>query len=306
MNVKEYLMPVIVLTVICLVITATLAYTNGVTEPIIERNTIEQANLTRTELIPEATGFEEITDAQLPEGVEDAYRETSGLGYVFTTVSKGYGGDYKVMTAISAEGTILGLKVTEQSETPGLGSKTTVAEYTDTYKGQGAALADVTSITGATVSSNALKTAVQTAFSAYSAVSGVSTEVVDDFRIKLFPEAQKFEKIEFGGAIEAYSVDDGQGYIVVSWAPGYFHVPMMGAVGFNPDGTIVGVEITYIDETEGLGTQVAEKEYLQQFVGKTDTQGVEVISGATVSSQALINLVQSACDEFAAAMKEAK
>ena len=80
MNVKEYLMPVIVLTVICLVITATLAYTNGATAPIIERNAVAQANLTRTELIPEAAGFEEITDAQRPEGVEDAYRETSGLG----------------------------------------------------------------------------------------------------------------------------------------------------------------------------------------------------------------------------------
>ena len=41
---KEYVAPIVVLVAICLVITAALAATYGVTQPIIEENSIKAAN----------------------------------------------------------------------------------------------------------------------------------------------------------------------------------------------------------------------------------------------------------------------
>ena len=55
---KEYIQPVVVLVVICLVITFALAYVNSITAPIIADNTAKAADEARAELLPAATSFE--------------------------------------------------------------------------------------------------------------------------------------------------------------------------------------------------------------------------------------------------------
>lgn len=70
-------------------------------------------------------------------------------------------------------------------------------------------------------------------------------------------------------------------------------------VGFAPDGSaIVGVQVVSHSETPGLGSRVAENEYLAQYVGKsgrlTLNADVDAISNSTISSRALIDAVNAA------------
>ena len=71
-------------------------------------------------------------------------------------------------------------------------------------------------------------------------------------------------------------------------------------VGVGEDGKILGVSVVSMSETPGLGTKVAESGYLAQYIGQgsdlsLDTE-VDGISGATVSSKAVLAGVNEAMD----------
>ena len=51
-------------------------------------------------------------------------RDDSGNGYAFKVKDKGFGGVYNVMVGIGNDGNITGVKLLDNTETPGLGSKT--------------------------------------------------------------------------------------------------------------------------------------------------------------------------------------
>ena len=56
---SELVAPVVVLVVICMIVTAALALTYGVSNPIIEKNAKKTADATRTRLLPDADAFTE-------------------------------------------------------------------------------------------------------------------------------------------------------------------------------------------------------------------------------------------------------
>ena len=174
-NWNKVFKPIVVLALICIVVTGALAATNSVTAPIIEEATRLAEEKSRTELLPEAEGFEEITGVSV-DNVSAIYKSTNDVGVVITSSAKGYGGDVVVMTAISPDGTIKQIKVTEQAETKGIGSKVAdTPSYWENYKGLDAGDAlvlnqDVDAVTSATVSSTALINAVNAAIEAYNAI----------------------------------------------------------------------------------------------------------------------------------------
>ena len=108
--------------------------------------------------------------------VSAIYVADNGTGTIITSSAKGYGGDVVVMTAFTPEGTIKQIKVTEQAETKGIGSKVADApSYWENYMGLDASDAlvlnqDVDAVTSATVSSTALINAVNAAIEAYHAI----------------------------------------------------------------------------------------------------------------------------------------
>lgn len=164
--------PIVVLVIICIVVTGALAATNQVTAPIIEEATRLAEEKSRTELLPEAEGFEEITGVSV-DNVSAIYKSTNDVGVVITSSAKGYGGDVVVMTAINPDGTIKQIKVTEQAETKGIGSNVVSSEeYWANYAGVSAEKAlvlnqDVNAYSGATISSKAVLSAVNSAIDAY-------------------------------------------------------------------------------------------------------------------------------------------
>ncbi|MGI6727290.1 MAG: RnfABCDGE type electron transport complex subunit G [Anaerovoracaceae bacterium] len=178
-NFKEMIAPSLVLVIICLVITAALAITYQVTKPIINNINMKNANLARAEVLPEGAGGFTAVDADLIENVVDVYQADNKSGMTFTTIDKGFGGQIEVMTGINSNGEIQGVKITSHSETPGLGTKAMTPEHLSQYKGQAAITntgeADATNIdaiTGATISSNAIFRAVETALAQYEQLGG--------------------------------------------------------------------------------------------------------------------------------------
>lgn len=174
-NWNKIFKPIVVLVIICIVITGALAATNSVTDPIIDEATRVAQQKARTELLPEAEDFEPVTGVEV-ENVSDIYASTNDVGVIITSSAKGYGGDVVVMTAFNPDGTIKQIKVTEQAETKGIGSKVVATpSYWENYMGLDASDAlvlneDVDAVTSATISSTALLNAVNSAIEAYNAI----------------------------------------------------------------------------------------------------------------------------------------
>ena len=78
-------------------------------------------------------------------------------------------------------------------------------------------------------------------------------------------------------------------------------------IGINAAGTITGVKVVEHSETAGLGSKVAEEDFLSQFKGITPQSNLKIVlnkangkdeeivavSGATILSKAVMAAVQS-------------
>lgn len=105
-----------------------------------------------------------------------------------------------------------------------------------------------------------------------------------------------------GDAEPVYEVLEGEnvvGYCVELASPG-FGGDISMTVGFEADGSILGVSIVSLSETPGLGSRVQEAAYLDQYKGQSGTltlgEDVDAIAGATVSSRAVLNGVNRAVE----------
>lgn len=170
--------PIVVLCVICVVITGALAATNAATSKVIAEAKAAAEKAARSELLPEADDFKEVTGVSV-ENVTAVFEATNGTGYVITSTSKGYGGTMTVMVAFTPDSTIKQIKVTEQGETQGIGSKVAnTPSYWERYQGQSAGGqlkitkdgGTIDGENGATISSRALAKAVSSAIEAYNAI----------------------------------------------------------------------------------------------------------------------------------------
>ena len=167
-NVKnDFVKPIVVLMLICLVIAAALAFTNKTTAPIIEETQRLKAEAARKEVLPDADSFELMDLSDLPARVTEIYKSTNDVGFVFMLKTKGYSGDMKLICGIDKDGKIVACKTLSQTETQGLGTRTTEPEFRDQFVGKDSSLSGVDTITGATISSKAYLAAIQEAFAAY-------------------------------------------------------------------------------------------------------------------------------------------
>jgi electron transport complex protein RnfG len=170
---KDFVLPILALTLICLIISSALAVTNGFTEPVITKAAAERAEEARREVIPEATGFELMRVEGLPATVREVYRAVNDAGYIFMLTANGYGGEISIICGITPDGKIIKTKTLQQTETKGMGSKITEDPFAGQFPGKDAQLKDVDAITGATISSKAYINAIKDAFAAYQLVKGV-------------------------------------------------------------------------------------------------------------------------------------
>lgn len=173
MKKNGYIVPVIVLTVICLIVSGLLAFVNSMTAPIIEAAAAKAAEEARAEVLPEADSFTQVTDlAGMPAGVQELYTADNGAGTVAILTGSGYGGTMKIIVGISADGTVSGTKVLEHAETAGLGARVEGESFRSQFVGQDSSLGGVSVISGSTVSSNCFINMVDQAFQAAELVAG--------------------------------------------------------------------------------------------------------------------------------------
>ena len=286
---KEFAMPPLVLTVIAAVVTGALVATESVTTPIIEQQAAAAADAARAVVLPSADSFTQVTVDEMPEGGVDIYEANNGTGYVVTAQAKGYGGMLKVMVGIDSNGLISGTEVLENNETQGLGSKVSEHAFMDQYIGKDSTLEGIETISGTTISSNAFSKAVQNAYQVYGVAAGVEVAgtqrdpITDEVKAELFPNVTSFQKYAVEG--EAYKAGD-EGYIVVTSNAG-FAGDVTTAIGFDLNGAITGVVFTETSETQDYGEQYTHASWKDAQVGKTSADELDLISGATVTYDAL-------------------
>ena len=113
--------------------------------------TLEQYNAS----LPVRAAVEEVLAAKDAAG--------SQLGYVMTVVSyAGYGGEIRLALALDTAGTVVGYDVLAHGESPGFGANCVNEDVRQQFIGVTAA-DQIDGITGATITSDALREATQTA-----------------------------------------------------------------------------------------------------------------------------------------------
>ena len=330
---KDLFAPTIVLLVICLVATALLTGTYQVTKPIIDQRALEAAGSTRGEVLPEGDVFLPMEDITLVEGVTEVYQAENGAGLVITSGANGFGGVVEVMTGINADGEITGVKITNHSETPNLGTNAMTEEHLSQFIGAskitnkaGGEGTMIDAYSGATISSTAVFNAVDAALLQFAVANGAAYEAPVELtpeeqfaqaqRLAL-PEGDTFEKLDvelYTGtsdiALEVYKAANGAGIVVYTSGEGYASSvggePIKALVGINASGAVTGVQVIEQTETNGIGTKAMEEDYINQFIGATaitrkasgEGTKIDTISGATFSSVGVYDCVKAAIKQY--------
>lgn len=151
----------------------------------------------------------------------------------------------------------------------------------------------------------------------------IRTKILDVFQIEVDNESveainstfeENVNENEFKGApMYIYQDENGQdlAYAVPFAGPGLWG-RIQGYVGVSSDlSTIAGIQFTDQSETPGLGARIEEEEYRDQFRGidisdadpgqyvASEPQGqIDSISGATQTSDAVIDMVNNDLEDF--------
>lgn len=156
---NEHIKTSLLLAIVCIVSAAALGYFYKLTTPIIEQRQISDQISLQREVLPQADDFKETKI----DG-ENVYLGISSgkiVGGVAKVDVKGYGGVIELIVGIDSTGKITGVRVLSHSETPGLGEKATKDNYLSQFIGKGSSeINTVRAITGATISSNAIRNGV--------------------------------------------------------------------------------------------------------------------------------------------------
>jgi Na+-translocating ferredoxin:NAD+ oxidoreductase subunit G len=140
---------------------------------------------------------------------------------------------------------------------------------------------------------------------------GLALASVDENTLKsALPAADSFTSKTIDGMeyFEAKKGNDVVGYCLEISAKGYSGLIRM-AVGIDTKGVIHDVEILENTETPGFGTRLSEGSFLSQFKGKSAQtveagKNIDAVSGATVSSKAVIEAINKTTGEFLKKIKK--
>ena len=142
----------------------------------------------------------------------------------------------------------------------------------------------------------------------------------------IFPEMREATRVigAEGRADSVVKVTDANGkllgYAFTAEGNGYQGAIRL-IVGIGPDlQKLQGFEVVESQETPGLGAEIAEKPFKQQFIGldvahpieylknqkPVEPYQIEAITGATISSRAVVNLLNRRIEELREQLKDRK
>lgn len=242
--------------------------------------TLQQYEGILVTLFPKASHWEKADDGQ--DGF--LYRASQGgqtLGYAVSQTVQGYAGPVEVITAVTLDGTIAAIHVggSDFRETENLGGKTRDAAFSDQFKGQSLPVTlgqEIDAVSGATVTSQAVVNAVN----------------------QVLPRLQPFADVNLSPVAETVP-EKPSGMTANASAIGYGG-PVLVRLSLDDQGKIAHLDIggARFAETEGVGSRVRDESFIQSFIGLTPplalNKEIDGISGATVSSQAVVDAVNDA------------
>ena len=181
-------------------------------------------------------------------------------GAVMSGSAQGFAGEVHVEFSLNDQLAIENLTVDAATETDGLGKRAMEAEFTDQFTGKTLPIniADIDAIAGATITTTAVVDAVNSA-------------------------APKTAEILPGATLEG-SAQGFAGTVSV-------HLTVDDALNIS------SLTVDAPDETEGLGKRTTEAAFTDQFIGKplsVSIEDIEAISGATITSTAVIDAIHQA------------
>ena len=307
----EKLKPIVVLTAICVIVSAALVGTYGLTKPVIDAAKAAEANAALSAVLPDGTDFEEVTVTA--ENVLNAYKAGNGAGYVFQAQGKGFAGMITVMVGISSDGAITGTQVMEHGETPGIGDRIEKeAHFQEQYLGKDYNLEGIEFLSGATFSSKGFNAAVGNAFVAYGELAGIAIEAPTEE--KVYPEAELIAEMLGEGYTELETAPEGTDSAYQSELGYAFNVHAAGfsgdlhiLVAIDNNGAIIASKLYQHTETpneyEGIdGSKLAKSSYSKKWIGvtaETPDSELPMVSKATYTSNGYKEAVKLAFAAFA-------
>lgn len=167
------------LLIICGACALMIAYTNEITVDKIAAQKAQALLAGYSEVYPEATEFTPVEykgGDPLITAVISAQKSGEEVGVIYTVAPGGYGGDVETLVGFNLETLkITGIKILDQSETPGLGGNSTQPWFAARFAGKSAEQPlqivktetssdnEVQAITAATITSTAVVTGVNAA-----------------------------------------------------------------------------------------------------------------------------------------------
>lgn len=142
----------------------------------------------------------------------------------------------------------------------------------------GGALAAVNNLTKPIIEENALKE--------------VKATLEEFFPNGSFKEADVAGETEF--ITNIYEVE-GQGVVYKVSTQG-FKDTLIYLVAIDTDGNYAGYKVTQNNDTQGFGTRVSDAEFYEAFVNQSIDTQIDTLSGATVSSSAVVNSLKEVVD----------
>ncbi|MGN1097685.1 MAG: RnfABCDGE type electron transport complex subunit G [Clostridia bacterium] len=166
---KEFAKLAGTLGLITFIAAALLGGVNAVTKDKIAAIAVEKRNNAMQALLSDAEEF-----SQLNDDIYEGRANGEVVGYCVSVASAGYGGDINMMVGIKADATLAGIEILSNGETAGLGANCTKEEFKSQFAGldypiavvKGAAegSGQISAITGATITSNAVAKGVNSAY----------------------------------------------------------------------------------------------------------------------------------------------
>ena len=166
-------MPLLVLTLICLVVSGALAYMNSITHPVISAAAEDRTQAAMRVKIPEALDFESIQLSYvegLPASIREIYRTTNGIGYILIAAVNGFSGDITVICAVRNDGTIISTSTLSHTETKGIGTIIEQESFLSPFSDADSSLEGIDTVTGATISTRAFIHAIDDILTAFEIV----------------------------------------------------------------------------------------------------------------------------------------
>jgi len=320
---KKNLLPVIVLTLICLIVAALMASVNMITKPEIEERNAKKIKESLEIVMPDGEFGSEADPLpkDAPETVKQIFTEKNGKGKVVVLeTTKGYTGKpIGITVAIDPDGKIIKSVITRNEESIVPSNMKPMGSYGDAYTGASAdEVLDV--VTGATVSfsEGAIKDALFDAFVALGYAepnkefdtTGEPTLTKEEaLALAEKPSGKEYEAVEKdkdlpNTVINLFREKGGKGYAFHIATKRNEHSPLEaeGVVTADKKGVITGVEMVswnvWYDNKVTDKPAPMTKEILNSYIGKNKSNitMVDYATYATESSDAFMNSVKGALE----------